>query len=150
MTLEAKDAGFLELHLLGGVSCFLGAFECLGCSFEVIGGVTIVVGVLLRLPEVSVSLTEEERRQRPFRLVQMFDCRADVAEEVTDNTQLEVDFLLLWPSGYGESLLKDIGDFFQGANLGTALCEAFAEPRHHTALEVFPFNQKCPQINKGF
>ena len=97
-----------------------------------------------------MSLAEEESGQGTFGLLQMFGGRADMAEIIADDAELQMDLLLLWSGGDGKPLLKDVRDFLEVADLRAALGQSLAEFPDHAAFKVLALDQKRPQINEGF
>lgn len=95
---------------------------------------------------IHVRLSEVERGERPFGLLEVLHGRVHVTEEVVGDAQFEVDLLLLGGGGDREPLVEDVEDFAEVADLGAALGEPFAELGDHAAFEVFTLDEQRRSI----
>ena len=134
--LGSEDAGALELHRLRRVPALFGFVE---------GLQRVVV-----FPARHVGAAEEERRERPFGLFEVFDGQGHMAEVMVDDAELEMELLLLGPGGRGEPLLERIVDVLERADLVCPLAEPLAQLRHHAAFEFFALDEQRLQIDQLF
>ena len=132
--LQPQHAGALQLHLLGRVARFLGPFKRLQ---------RVVV-----LTPLGMGTPEEERRERPFGLLELFHRVGHFAEEERHDAELEVQLFLLRRLGRRESFRERLVDFLQGFDLRPALGQPFPQLGNHAAFKLFAFHQKCAKINQ--
>ena len=117
-------------------------------------GVARLLGLvegLVRLVELAPfeeGFAEVEGRESAFRMLEVLDRLAEMAEEEVDNAELEMNLLGRRAAGAFESFAKRIVDIPKRAILGLSLSQPIAEPLHRAGVTIFALDQQGLQINQ--
>src|SRR5260370_15977035 len=117
------NAGLLQLDLAGGVTRFLSFVEGIHGLVEILEGDQ-------RPAQIKVS-------QSAFRMAEMLDRFARMAQEKEGNAELELPFLDSWARGCFEFFLQGFGDLAERTKLRAALREAIASLLNGARVAIF-------------